>query len=158
MSQTYIWPYYDILHPGSLIRIRGIVNKNSDRFHISLQDNFEYYCSNLIMRTSFRFARGGTYLVNNSKKDNVWMLEEMLEHVKLQPGDVFEVLILCEATKFRIALNKEHLCDYDHKQPISSVRCFGIHGDVTLTLISFEESGDEEKPIIGTSFPVHHKK
>lgn len=64
---------------------------------------------------------------------DTWGLEERINTFPFKAQEKFDVIILCEEDKFKVAVSGRHLLEYKHRIPFGQVSKFSIHGDITLT-------------------------
>lgn len=76
------------------------------RFEINFALGPEYQKSKIAFHSSVRFNE--RVLVNNSYDvDKRWEDEERFGNLPIEPGQGFEILILCEPTKFKVSKRKK---------------------------------------------------
>lgn len=83
-------------------------------------------------------------IVRNHMTNQVWGSEERFGGMPLHPGQPFDILILVEATSFKIAINNVHYCMFQFRLPYHRVQFVNVEGDVTLHSITME--GDNYQP------------
>lgn len=72
--------------------------------------------------------------IRNSFLSGCWGVEETsVPSFPLSPGQYFEMIILCEAQEYNVAVNGFHQLNYKHRvQDLSSVDVIEIVGDLEL--------------------------
>ncbi|XP_030759425.1 trithorax group protein osa-like [Sitophilus oryzae] len=125
------------LQPGRLIRIQGITHPNSDRFNINLATGSNIKPrDDTALHVSVRLNQG--YIARNSYQDQSWDKEEGKGKLPIGPAQSFEILLLVDPHRYKIAINGQHFAEFDHRIPFEKVTHLVIDGDVSITLISYE--------------------
>nr|AXF35731.1 lectin 1 [Holotrichia oblita] len=150
----YGWPIPNGFPPGFMVRIQGLAHRGGKRFEVNFALGSEYQSSNIAFHSSVRFGEGGDLVNNSYNVKKRWEEEERFHEVPITPGQNFEVLILCEATKFKIAIDGEHFCDFNHRIPFTNIKHLDIRGDATITLLSFEDNTPQKGPSIEYGYPL----
>ncbi|GJQ82706.1 putative galectin [Trypoxylus dichotomus] len=133
----FVCPFPAPFFPGQMVRIRGNANPNGDRFDINFQTRETTYdTDDIAFHISVRLLQG--YIARNSFRDGDWEEEEDYGDLPIQPGQHFELLVLCEPTQFKVAINGRHYCDFKHRLAYAKISHFGVEGDVQLNLVAFE--------------------
>lgn len=83
-------------------------------------------------------------IVRNHMVNQVWGTEERFGGMPLHPGQHFDLLILAEATAFKVAINGTHFCMFQYRIPYHRIQFINIEGDVTVHSITLE--GDNYQP------------
>ncbi|XP_021923647.1 galectin-4-like isoform X2 [Zootermopsis nevadensis] len=146
-------PYIGIVdggfHPGKLVRIQGTVLPSANRFSINLQCGPNVSPrDDIAIHVSPRFNEN--YIARNSLQNVAWGIEENHGPMPLARGQGFEIIILCEPTHYKIAVNGQHYAEYGHRIPYQRVTYLAIDGDVTISLINYE--GGSRVPGGGVGF------
>jgi hypothetical protein len=68
-----------------------------------------------------------------------WGMEENAGPLWIQPGQEFEILILCDYHCYKIAINGRHFAEFAHRLPFIKVTHLVIDGDVEVHSISYEQ-------------------
>lgn len=123
--------------PGKMVRIQGSSLPSANRFAINLQ------CGpNTAPRDDIAFHLSPRFSENciarNSLQNVNWGPEENYGHMPIMRGQYFEIIILCEAGQFKIAVNGQHFTEFPHRIPYQRVTYLTVDGDVTLSLIQYE--------------------
>ncbi|XP_068609661.1 galectin-8-like [Brachionichthys hirsutus] len=121
----------DGLRVGCSVTIRGETGKTTDRFCVDLRDSRDI-ALHLNPRLKDRV------LVRNSFLSGCWGPEERtLSSFPFATAQYFEIIILCEAEKFRVAVNGVHRLDYRYRvRDLSRITQLGVSGAVTLLSIT----------------------
>lgn len=142
-------PYFGIIdggfHPGKLVRIQGTVLPAANRFAINLQCGQR---DDIALHVAPRFNEN--YITRNSLQNMAWGVEENHGHMPLARGHGFEIIILCDPTHYKIAVNGQHYTEFGHRIPYQRVTYLAIDGDVTVSLIQYE--GGSCVPAAGVGF------
>ncbi|XP_066532770.1 galectin-8 isoform X2 [Hoplias malabaricus] len=117
------------LSPGHTITVKGQVSPFSHSFTVNLRiGNSE----DLALHLNPRLKAG--VFVRNSYLSECWGSEEhRLDAFPFVPGEYFEMIILCEAQQFKVAVNGRHQFSYKHRmQDLKRVDELEILGDLQL--------------------------
>ncbi|XP_060773969.1 galectin-8 isoform X2 [Neoarius graeffei] len=117
------------LSPGRTIVVKGQIFAYAERFTVNLcVGNSKDIALHLDPR-----LRSGVF-VRNSYLSECWGPEEnTLPSFPFSPGEYFEMIILCEAQQFKVAVNGTHQLTYKHRvQDLSRVDELEITGDLQL--------------------------
>ncbi|XP_042298135.1 galectin-5-like [Sceloporus undulatus] len=117
------------LFPSRSITLSGMVPPNATRFHINLKAG-----NTTALHINPRFNEN--VIVRNSKLNNCWGSEDrhLPIGMPLSRGQAFSIWILCETQCFKVAVNGQHLFDYNHRFPnLRQIDQLEVEGDVTLS-------------------------
>ncbi|KAL2081993.1 hypothetical protein ACEWY4_021811 [Coilia grayii] len=117
------------LAPGLTIVIKGQVNLYPHSFSVNLCVGGT---KDIALHLNPRL-KVGTF-VRNSYLSGGWGHEEMdLDAFLFTPGEYFEMIILCEAQEFKVAVNGVHQLCYRHRvRDLPRVNALEIAGDIQL--------------------------
>ncbi|XP_056416090.1 galectin-9C-like [Hyla sarda] len=133
-SANYAIPYktniYGGLFPSKVIVIRGAVGAHHPkRFDVNLK-----FCGGTAFHFNPRFDE--CTIVRNSYLNNQWGSEERQlpsSGMCFAPGQSFVIEIVCEHHHFRVNVNGNHVCNYNHRVPhLQQIDTLEINGDVVL--------------------------
>ncbi|XP_066593855.1 uncharacterized protein [Prorops nasuta] len=121
---------------GKMVTVKGRVPPEAVRFAINYQlgPNLNPR-DDIAIHVSPRFPEG--FLTRNHIQSMSWGPEENEGPMPIQPGQEFEVIILCETTCFKIAVNGRHFTEFRHRLPYSKITHLVIDGDVHVNSINF---------------------
>ncbi|GJQ74249.1 putative galectin [Trypoxylus dichotomus] len=154
-EQTPIgWPLSNGFPPGYMVRIQGLAHRGGKRFEINFAFGPDYQKSRIAFHSSVRFGEGGDLVKNSYDVDKRWEDEERVANLPIAPGQNFEIIVLCEPTKFKVAVGGVHFSEFDHRVPFTNIRHLDIRGDVTITLISYEDNTPQQRPKIENGYPL----
>ncbi|XP_068124591.1 galectin-9-like [Hyperolius riggenbachi] len=128
-SVPYQTPIHGGLHPNRVIVIRGAVTGHPKRFAVNLK-----YHGGTAFHFNPRFDEHA--IVRNSLLNSSWGSEERdLPRCGMcfSPGQSFVMEIICEHHAFRVNVNGNHMCNYNHRVPhLQQIDSLTIEGDVVL--------------------------
>ncbi|XP_053238568.1 galectin-8 isoform X3 [Podarcis raffonei] len=129
----FVVPYIARLHsplePGRTIVVKGEINEKANGFAINLKasdsDDIALHLNPRIRDKAF---------VRNSYLDSSWGEEEkQIPHFPFAPGMYFELIILCKAHQYNIAINGVHAIEYKHRfKQLGKISILEIRGDLRL--------------------------
>uniref|UniRef100_A0A8D8S0M4 Galectin n=1 Tax=Cacopsylla melanoneura TaxID=428564 RepID=A0A8D8S0M4_9HEMI len=136
----FIGPIFGGCQPGTLIDIQGHVPLHSNRFAVNIQ------CGpNVSPRDDVAFHINVDLLHNRIVRNSIsqlnWGREEAHGYMPLTKGQPFSLVILCEPSKFNLAVNGVHFTEMSHRLPLHRVSHLAIDGDVTISSIQFSGGG-----------------
>lgn len=125
------------LIPGKMVRIRGKVPADAVRFAVNYQlgpglnprDDIAFHISP-------RFPEG--VITRNHIESMAWGANEEEGPMVIQPGQEFEMIILCDHSNYKIAINGRHYTEFAHRLPYQKVTHLVIDGDVEVYSIIYE--------------------
>ncbi|KAM5308396.1 galectin-9-like isoform 2-T2 [Glossophaga mutica] len=132
-NPTYPIPYFTAI-PGGMYRsksitVSGTVLPSAQRMHISL------HCgSDIAFHLNPHFDQN--IVVRNTQINGSWGPEErgLPRAMPFSRGQGFLVWILCEDTGFKVAVNGQHLFNYNHRvKDLPAINNLEVGGDIQLT-------------------------
>lgn len=138
-------PYMGLIPPyglqvGKLIFISGIT-RGTDRFTVNIQES-PAGGSDIAFHFDVRFNCGNdtNQIVRNSMSGNNWGSEErQWRFFPFRPQANFDLMILCDAHVFKVAVDGKHFIEYQHRlQPLGRFQYLSITGDIRVTQIRYQ--------------------
>ncbi|XP_071055419.1 galectin-7-like [Onthophagus taurus] len=155
MEDTYYsWPLLKTFSPGCLIRLQGVANRNGTRFEISFQCDSNIDKSGCALSTTFSFDKHSFFVSKCYVPEKGWLQETRVDDVNVIQGEKFEIIVQCEVTKFKVALNGEQISDFFHVIPFTHVKLVELKGDVKLSLVSYEDCTFPNQEKIEYGYPL----
>ncbi|KAK2575746.1 hypothetical protein KPH14_003636 [Odynerus spinipes] len=125
------------LVPGKMVRIRGKVPINAVRFAVNYQLGPGLNPrDDIAVHISPRFPEG--VITRNHIESMAWGANEDEGPMLIQPDQEFEMIILCDHSSYKIAINGRHFAEFAHRLPYQKVTYLVIDGDVEVYSISYE--------------------
>ncbi|XP_053994569.1 protein enabled-like [Hylaeus volcanicus] len=125
------------LVPGKMVKIQGKVPSNAVRFAVNYQLGPTLNPrDDIAIHVSPRFTEG--FVTRNHIESMNWGIEENEGPMWIQPGQEFEIFLLCDHTSYKIAINGRHFTEFAHRLPYEKVTHLVIDGDVEVNSISYE--------------------
>ncbi|XP_045693359.1 galectin-9C-like isoform X2 [Phyllostomus hastatus] len=126
-------PYFTAIHgavyPGKSITVSGTVLPYAERFYINL------HCrSDIAFQINSCFDTNS--VVRNTRINGCWGPEETYipRSMPFSRGQGFMVVITCEITGYMVAVNGQHLFEYNHRlQDLRDINVLEVGGDIELT-------------------------
>ncbi|XP_075701106.1 uncharacterized protein LOC142665315 isoform X2 [Rhinoderma darwinii] len=121
-------PLLSGLTPRMMVTVNGI--PNGKRFSIDFKDG-----SDIAFHLNPRFDEKPNVVVRNSMIRGQWGREErQCPKFPFQRGQPFKIQILFEPDQYKVAVNNENLCQYQHRvKNFSNIKCVRIDGDLSIT-------------------------
>ncbi|XP_035687467.1 galectin-8-like isoform X4 [Branchiostoma floridae] len=147
----YIGEIQGGLQPGKMITIQGFVIPGADRkpglfgimyeecwFHVNLQCGASTQPrADIAMHFNPRLMAG--VVVRNCLQNQAWGAEEKPHGpFPFAMGQNFEMIILTEPDKFKVAVNGQHFIEFRHRIPFQRVNTLAIDGKVQIQAIRFD--------------------
>lgn len=125
------------LRPGSMVRIKGVVNNHGERCQINVQTGAALNPrDDVVLHLSIR--PNEAVIVRNTLQNQVWGAEERYGGCPIAYGQQFDVLVLAEVNQWKIAINGNHFCTFSHRLPVHSARYVSISGGCVIHSITAE--------------------
>ncbi|XP_044275875.1 galectin-8 isoform X3 [Varanus komodoensis] len=132
-STQFVVPYTarinSSLEPGRTIVIKGEVKEKANSFAINLRS-----CDSNDIALHLNPRIKVNKFVRNSYLSGGWGEEEThISHFPFKPGMYFELIILCEAHQYNVAINGVHTLEYKHRfKQLGKINILEISGDIQL--------------------------
>lgn len=125
------------LVPGKMVKVQGNVPSNAIRFAVNYQLGPTLNPrDDIALHVSPRFPEG--FVTRNHIVSMSWGMEENEGPMWIQPGQEFEMIVLCDHYGYKIAINGRHFTEFAHRLPYQKVTHLVIDGDVEVNSISYE--------------------
>ncbi|CAL8314187.1 unnamed protein product [Lota lota] len=126
------------LLPGEMLLIKGTVPSDAERFQVDLQCGSSVKPrADIAFHFNPRFKKRALGIVCNSMQKERWGKEEIHQQMPFTPREVFEIIILVQKEMFKVAVNGNHLLEYNHRVDLDQVDTLGISGTVHIQTIAF---------------------
>uniref|UniRef100_A0A6G1SPG2 Galectin n=1 Tax=Aceria tosichella TaxID=561515 RepID=A0A6G1SPG2_9ACAR len=155
-ANPYVGPLR--VFPGTLVKVSGQPKPNATRFAINFQTGPSLNPrDDLALHLSPCFTP--PRIVRNSLINGAWGIEEAWSNGSvLTPHAPFEIMILAEHDKFKIAVNGQHYCEFAHRIGYQAISYLTIDGDVDIhriTITSQDAYGSHQPTAPAPSMPSH---
>lgn len=125
------------LRPGSMVRIKGVINNHGERCQINIQTGAALNPrDDVVLHVSIRPNESA--IVRNTLQNQVWGTEERWGGCPIAYGQQFDVLVLAEANQWKIAVNGNHHCTFSHRLPVHTARYVSVSGSCVIHAITAE--------------------
>ncbi|KAM9035868.1 galectin-7 [Sarcophilus harrisii] len=121
------------LRPGSVIRVRGTLPPNANRFHLNLLCS-EAAGADAALHCNPRLDSGE--MVFNSFQNGTWGREERSPSLPFQKGQPFDLLLIITDDGFKAVAGDSVFHHFPHRMPLALVRLLEVGGDVQLQSVS----------------------
>ncbi|XP_077476768.1 galectin-8-like [Stigmatopora argus] len=117
------------LSPGQHLAIKGLISMYPHSITVNLCNS---KTKSIALHLNPRM-KSSTF-IRNSYLNESWGQEERdLPFYPFSPGEYFEILLLCQAHQFKLAVNGMHLFEFKHRlQDLSAIDRLEIMGDLEL--------------------------
>ncbi|KAK2889768.1 galectin-8 isoform X2 [Channa argus] len=123
------------LLPGEMVLIQGSVPFNADRFQVDLTRGSSVKPrADVALHFNPRFSRSPC-IVCNTLKEERWGREEILYQMPFSVGAAFELILLVQKDKFKVAVNGAHVLEYKHRIELELIDTLNISGKVKVEAI-----------------------
>ncbi|XP_076667184.1 uncharacterized protein LOC143368390 [Andrena cerasifolii] len=134
-------PYVGVVEgglvPGKMVKIQGKALPDAVRFAVNYQLGPTLNPrDDIAIHVSPRFSEG--FITRNNIVSGAWGAEENEGPMWIQPGEEFEMMLLCDHACYKIAINGRHFTEFPHRLPYQRVTHLVIDGDVEVNSISYE--------------------
>jgi len=125
-------PVVNGLAPGRMIQIQGQVPPNSAKFAINLQNGPGTYPNDIAFHFNPRYFDGEPYVCKNNRHHGGWGSEERVSSNPIPRGSNFDILILCEPSELKVAVNGHHFTSFKLRNGLHDGNHLNIEGDVKI--------------------------
>ncbi|KAJ3606562.1 hypothetical protein NHX12_026083 [Muraenolepis orangiensis] len=126
------------LLPGEMVLIQGTVPSNSDRFQVDFQCGSSVKPrADVAFHFNPRFKKRALGIVCNSMQQEHWGKEEIHQQMPFVLGEMFEIIVLVKKDVFKVAVNGNHLLEYNQRVDLDRVDTLGISGNVLIQAVAF---------------------
>jgi len=115
--------------PGRVLYINGRSNNNASRFEFNLLAG-THQGADVAFHFNPRFDQREA--VRNSCQGGGWGGEEKQGGFPLQPGQQFEIQIVCFPEHYQVNCNGQPWFTFRHRMPYQQVQALQVKGDVTI--------------------------
>ncbi|XP_055532236.1 galectin-4-like [Wyeomyia smithii] len=139
------------LRPGSMINIRGVINNHGERCQINIQTGAALNPrDDVALHISIRPNEYA--IVRNTLQRQVWGTEERHGGCPIHYGQQFTLLVAIEVNFFKIVINGNHFCTFNHRMSVHLARFISISGGCVINSITTEVEigGPAAPPYPGT--------
>lgn len=120
-----------------MVKVKGRVPPDAVRFAVNYQLGPTLNPrDDIAIHISPRIPDG--FITRNHIMAMSWGIEENEGPMCIQPGQEFEILLLCDRPCYKIAINGRHFAEFAHRLPYEKVTHLVIDGDVEVHSISYE--------------------
>lgn len=146
------------LRPTQMIRIRGIINSIvRDNIVINVQSGAAITpLGDCNLHLSIRLNEN--IIVRNDRQRGAWGIEERFGGCPLERGQNFEILILAEHQRFKIALNGVHYCEFNYRMSLEKAVFVFVKGEVSIQSITIEGDTPSAPPMPMPAIGAHASK
>ncbi|KAF4531718.1 hypothetical protein B566_EDAN009341 [Ephemera danica] len=137
VSIPYVGSIDGGLSPGKMVRIQGSSPATANRFAINIQTGPGMHPrDDIVLHVSAIFSEN--VLSRASLQAGVWGTEERTGTLPFGRGQPFEMLILCDTSTYKIAINSQHFTDFVHRVPFHLATHLVIEGDIDVSNLIWE--------------------
>lgn len=138
------------LRAGTMLKVKGKVPSQAVRFAVNYQLGPTLNPrDDIAIHVSPRFPEG--IVTRNHIESMTWGMEENAGPLWIQPGQEFDMLILCDYHCYKIAINGRHFAEFAHRLPFIKVTHLVIDGDVEIHSVAYEQVQVEAKAPTATT-------
>ncbi|XP_052872925.1 galectin-9C-like isoform X1 [Anopheles cruzii] len=131
---------------GRMVRLKGILHQHGERCQIHIQSGAATNPrDDVTLHISIR--PNENVIVRNTLQSQVVGPEERYGGCPIRYGEGFDLLILAEASQYKIAINGAHFCTFGHRLPLHMARFISVSGNCVIYSIISEADGAGALPI-----------
>eukprot|EP00070_Physeter_catodon_P024865 XP_023988118.1 galectin-7-like isoform X1 [Physeter catodon] len=131
-SVPYTTPLPEGFEVGTVLRIRGVVNQEADRFHVNLMCSDETD-SEIVLHFNPRLAE--STVVINTMECGAWGSEERVLGGAFHRGQPFDLPTIAMHECFKVVVGDSESHEFIYRLPPKRARCLEVGGDVKLDLV-----------------------
>lgn len=129
------------LTPGKMVCLSGVPHSVCQRFTINLQCG-PMTGEDIALHFDVRMQLPGDsqQVIRNACISGGWGSEErQVPYFPFQPNANFDIMILAEQGKFKIAVNNQHFAEFHHRlRPLNRINTLNASGDIRITQVRFQ--------------------
>jgi len=137
-------------HPGTIVHVTGTFTPGAASLIIKLQSGPNGDPADEVGLCIYGRVQEHQLGRNSFTRATGWGNEELTPNVHgLAPSANFDIAILCDPACFKIAMNGQHLCEFQHRMNpnmLNHVQIGSLSGDLTLSCLWVEESNTAPPP------------
>lgn len=128
----------EVMVPGRLVIVSGVVEPNPTRFHVNLQTDVGD-TADVGLHLNPRFDTSPRSVVLNSRDQDRWQQEVQVPADKcpFMAGAPFEIQVHCQEDKYRVLVNSCFLADFPHRIDCTRVDYVCVDGSVLVDRVVF---------------------
>lgn len=138
-----------------MIRIRGHIGQVVTKFiEINVQTGPALGPrDDVLLHLSIRLDKN--VIVRTHLENQNWGPEERDGSCPISRGQFLEMLILAQNDCFKVAINGQHFCEFNHRLPLSSAQFVYIDGELTIESITLEGDVPPSAPLMPMPSPYN---
>ncbi|KAK8761584.1 hypothetical protein V5799_027151 [Amblyomma americanum] len=128
----------EVMAPGRLVIVTGVVEPKPDRFYVNLQTDVGD-TADVGLHLNPRFDTKPRSVVLNSRDRDQWQEEVQVTGDKFPftEGSPFEIQVHCQPEKYRVLVNGGFLADFPHRLDCSRIDYVCVDGSLIVDRVVF---------------------